>query len=192
MRASADGTRTLARRLRGRDARQTLALFVGILVVALILATGRVEPGRAGSGYLGGAAPDFVAMNGDGAPVRLSDLRGRPVWLNFFSTWCVRCRAENPDIDVVFRERRAAGSDVAFLAVGVGETSRSVTEYARTAGLTFPFAADPENSASRRYAVLALPTHVFVDRDGIVRDIRIGALRIEEMRELVTAIERAR
>lgn len=192
MRASADGARALARRLRGRDTRQALALFVGILVVALVLATGTAEPGQARSGYLGGAAPDFVAQDADGAPVRLGDLRGRPVWLNFFSTWCVRCRAENPDIDVVYRERRAAGSDMAFLAVGVGETSRTVTEYARTAGLTFPFAADPERSASRRYAVLALPTHVFVDREGVVRDIRIGALRIEEMRELVTAVERAR
>ena len=175
-----------------RDVRQVLGIFGAILVVALLIgALGSREAG-AGSGYLGTPGPDFVVTATDGTPARLSDLRGHPVWLSFFSTWCVRCRAENPDIDQVVADERAAGTDLAFLAVGVGETPKTVADYMRTAGLSFPVAADPEQSASRRYAVLALPTHVFIDRDGIVRDVRIGVLQLADMRALVSAIERAR
>lgn len=179
-------------RRRLRDVRQILGIFGAILVVALFASALGPREARAGSGHLGAAGPDFVATSADGTPLRLSDMRGHPVWLSFFSTWCANCRAEDPDIDLVVKDEQAAGRDLAFLAVGVGETPRTVAEYARNAGLSFPFAADPERSASRRYAVLALPTHVFLDRDGIVRDVRIGALQPGEMRALVAAIERAR
>ncbi len=175
-----------------RDVRQIFGIFGAILVVALFASAFGPRETSAGAGYLGAVGPDFVATGADGSPIRLSDLRGHPVWLSFFSTWCVNCRAENPDIERVAREQQAAGSDLAVLAVGVGETPKTVSDYARITGMSFPFAADPQQSAARRYAVLAFPTHVFIDREGIVRDIRIGALEIDEMRTLVAAIEKAR
>lgn len=175
-----------------RDARQILGIFGAILVVALFVSA--LEPRDEGvaSRYVGSPGPDFVATGADGSPVRLSDLRGRPVWLSFFSTWCVNCRAEDPDIDRVVREQRDSGSDLAFLAVGVGETPSAIADYLRTAGLSYPWAADPQESASRRYAVLAFPTHVFLDREGVVRELRIGTLEVDEMRALVDEIERTR
>ncbi|MDE3113082.1 MAG: TlpA family protein disulfide reductase [Chloroflexota bacterium] len=174
-----------------RDARRLLGIFGAILAVALFI--GALQPGGAsGARYVGAPGPDFVATGADGSAVRLSDLRGRPVWLTFFSTWCVNCRAEDPDIDRLVRERRDAGSDLAFLAVGVGETPTSISDYVRTVGLSYPWAADPQESASRRYAVLAYPTHVFLDRQGVVRDVRIGTLHLDEMRQLVAALETPR
>ncbi|MBI2325656.1 MAG: TlpA family protein disulfide reductase [Chloroflexi bacterium] len=171
-----------------RDLRQALGIFGTILVAALLIGV-LSEPGRARAGsFVGTVAPDLVGTTIDGTRVGLADLRGRPVWLTFFSSWCVRCRAENPDIEQVHLEQARAGGDLVILAIGSGETGPSVSEYARNARLTFPIVADPDRAISRSYAVLALPTHVFIDRDGIVRDIRIGVLQPELMRELVARL----
>ena len=171
------------------DLRQALGIFGTILVAALLIGV-LSEPGRARAGsFVGSPAPDLVARTIDGGTLALSDLRGRPVWLTFFSSWCVRCRAENPDIEQVHLEQARAGGDLMILAIGSGETPAGVAEYARNAGLTFAIAADPDRVISRSYAVLALPTHVFIDRDGIVRDLRIGVLASELMRELVAGLE---
>ncbi|MBU6424456.1 MAG: redoxin domain-containing protein [Chloroflexi bacterium] len=177
---------------RARRVREALGIFALILVGALFVSAFGPHEAAPPSRYVGAPGPDFVATSADGSPVRLSDLRGRPVWLTFFSTWCVNCRAEDPDIDRVVREQRDAGSDLAFLAVGVEETPASIADYVRGVGLSYPWAADPQGSASRRYAVLAFPTHVFIDRSGVVRDVHIGTLRLDQMRTLVGAIERGK
>jgi cytochrome c biogenesis protein CcmG/thiol:disulfide interchange protein DsbE len=169
------------------DLRQALGIFGTILIAALLIGA-FAEPGGARSGYIGAPAPDLAGTTIGGDPVALADLRGRPVWLTFFSSWCVRCRAENPDIEEVHLEQARAGGDLVILAIGSGETGLSVSEYARNARLTFPIVPDPDRAISRRYAVLALPTHVFIDREGIVREIRIGVLQPELMRELVAGI----
>lgn len=183
MRTSGDGRRRPGR----REIRQLVAIFVAIGVVVMILGVSG-EPAGARSTLVGSPAPDFIVASGEGGSLRLSDLKGHPVWLNFFSTWCTRCRAENPDIQAVYEEQERVGSDLVILAVGVAESRESVNEYAKNAGLTFRIAADGDRTASRRYSVLALPTHAFIDRDGIVREIRIGALPPATMRALVASI----
>lgn len=168
------------------DLRAAVAIFGTIVVVALLIGV-FAEPGRARSSFVGAPAPDLEAITIDGAPVALAELRGTPVWLTFFSSWCVRCRAENPDIQAVYLELAKSGSDLRILGVGSGESASSVASYARNAQLTFPVVPDPDRSITRRFAVLALPTHVFIGRDGSVREIRVGVLQPEVMRELVAA-----
>lgn len=172
--------------LRRRSVLQAAAMFVAILVVAGAAGL-RADPPELHS-LVGAAAPDFVVTGADGAEIRLQDSRGHPMWLTFFSSWCAYCRAENPDIEAVALEQRQTGTDLVVLGVGVGETRTSATDYARAAGLTFAIAADTEQSVARRYAVLALPTHVFIDRDGVIREIRVGTLRPEVMRALVAEL----
>ncbi|MBI2324509.1 MAG: TlpA family protein disulfide reductase, partial [Chloroflexi bacterium] len=99
-----------------RDLRQALGIFGTILVAALLIGV-LSEPGRARAGsFVGTVAPDLVGTTIDGARVGLADLRGRPVWLTFFSSWCVRCRAENPDIEQVHLEQARAGGYLVILA----------------------------------------------------------------------------
>lgn len=178
--------RTFARADR-RSVLQGTAVFAAILVVTVAIGSAG-QSRAAGSGFVGSPAPGFALETIDGERVSLADLRGRPVWLNFFSSWCTRCRAENPDIQELYEEARASGSDLAIVGIAANESTSSVADYADNAGLRFPIASDADGSVSRRYLVFAIPTHVFIDRDGTVRELRIGGLRPEVMRALVAEI----
>lgn len=127
-----------------------------------------------GSPRVGAPAPDFTAVALDGSPVRLNDLRGRPVWLTFNESWCQACRAENPDIDAAAEAARPFG--LVVIAIFVSEDSTTVTEYLRRAGLHFEAVADPDRSIGDQYRVAATPTHYFIDRSGNVSAIAVGGL----------------
>lgn len=127
----------------------------------------------------GEPAPDFALPSLDGATVRLKDLRGKPVLINFWATWCGPCRAEMPDIQRAFAE---ANGDLVVLAVNVegsnaAEARRLATDFRDELNLTFPIVLDtPEAAVFEQYRLRGLPDSVFVDRDGTVRDLVIGPL----------------
>jgi thiol-disulfide isomerase/thioredoxin len=118
----------------------------------------------------------------DGATLRLGDLQGRPVWVNFFATWCPPCRAENPDIEATYREYQGAGSDLAIVALSLGEDAATVRDYVQKTGLTYTIGLDTSTLIAATYRVTGLPTHVFIDRTGVVRSIRVGGLQRDMMK----------
>ncbi|MCL2089961.1 MAG: TlpA family protein disulfide reductase [Micrococcales bacterium] len=121
---------------------------------------------------IGQPAPGFTAKTVDGQQISLEDLRGRPVWLLFGATWCANCRAEAPDVQAVHEAR----DDVVIVAVYVGEGTKTVSGYAEEAGLTYQQIADPDTRLGSTYRARALPRHVLVDADGIVRRIDVGGV----------------
>jgi cytochrome c biogenesis protein CcmG/thiol:disulfide interchange protein DsbE len=129
------------------------------------------------AGRIGAAAPDFVWVTAQSTTTRLSALRGRPVVLNFWATWCVPCRAEMPALDRLAAER----PDVMFLAVDLQEDAGTVRRYFTELGLTalVPL-LDGRGAITRRYGVLSLPTTFFLDREGVIRHIEIGGPLSEE------------
>jgi cytochrome c biogenesis protein CcmG, thiol:disulfide interchange protein DsbE len=115
----------------------------------------------------------------DGEPIRLADLRGRPVWLNFFATWCPPCQEETPVLRDAYAQHRDSGLEI--VAVSVQETTpQDIRAYAELYGLEFPIGFDAKSAVFRAYGGFGLPTHVFVDRDGIVRLVHYGPLRREQ------------
>jgi thiol-disulfide isomerase/thioredoxin len=109
----------------------------------------------------------------DGGTVRLSDLRGQPVIINFWATWCGPCKEEMPAIEEAYQAHRNDG--LVVLAVNVRESARLVDPYVSKLKLTFPVLLDPSGSVSGRYRVHSLPTSVFVRPDGTVDGIRVGS-----------------
>ena len=119
---------------------------------------------------VGTPAPDFVleTLEGDGV-VRLSDLAGQPVVINFWATWCPPCRKEMPDFQQVYDEYRQMG--LQFYAVNVGESHVAVRDFAERLGVNLPILIDADESAQRAYHILPIPATFFIDRNGIVRGV---------------------
>ncbi|MEZ4572178.1 MAG: TlpA disulfide reductase family protein [Thermomicrobiales bacterium] len=148
---------------------------------------GDLRPGgsdTAGLPQIGETAPDFAAVDRDGNLVSLSDFAGQPIWLNFWGSWCPPCRAEAPDMIQAWDALDDSG--VVLLAVSLEEPSQDAFDYAEKVGMDFTVLSDPERDAIRgKYRVRSFPTHIFIDGDGIVRDISLTPMSTQ------TAIQKA-
>jgi thiol-disulfide isomerase/thioredoxin len=142
---------------------------------------------RGSAPKVGKPAPDFELTLVDGTKVKLSDYRGHPVWINFWASWCPPCRAENPDIETVYNAHKD-GDGLVLLAAAIGEGRDAVAGYMQRADLHYPVGTDSDTQIAADYRVLGIPTHVFIDREGIVRDIRVGAMSKKTMEKKVSAI----
>jgi peroxiredoxin len=123
---------------------------------------------------VGNLAPDFVLPSPQGADIRLSEFRGRPVWINFWAPWCPACRTEMPRIERMYQANREAG--LVVLGVAVQDSPESVVAFASEVGATYPIAIDADGRVAATYGGFALPVHYWIDCDGIVRDWAFGEL----------------
>lgn len=121
----------------------------------------------------GHPAPDFTVTSVNGETFTLSALRGTPVVLNFWATWCPPCRAELPELQAA--SQKLAGQ-VAIVGINQAENGEQVRAFAGQLGLTFTMPLDERADVSRLYAVRSLPTTFFIDRAGVIRRIQIGAV----------------
>lgn len=144
---------------------------------------------------IGQRAPDFTGKNGDldvrltdldGRDVRLADFAGKPVWVVFWATWCPPCQQETPTIRDVFEANRDAGLIV--VAVDVQEDADTVRRYAQTYGLGYQIGLDTYAAIMKTYGVFGLPTHYFIDRQGVIRDRYFGPLKRDQMEQRVELI----
>ncbi len=114
----------------------------------------------------GVVAPDFAFVTDDGVEYRLSDLRGRPVVLNFWATWCPPCRAEMPALDAAYLEYKDEG--LVILAVNQMDNREQVERFREAMGLHMPIVLDTQGAVGQAYWVRGLPTSFFVDAEGQV------------------------
>lgn len=118
-------------------------------------------------------APDFQLLTVDGEELQLSALRGQPVVINFWASWCPPCRAEMPALEQL--QQQYAANGLVVLGVDQGETAETVIRFARgVVDTTFPLVLDQRMEVAELYGVRALPTTFFVDKTGRIRDVRIG------------------
>jgi thiol-disulfide isomerase/thioredoxin len=141
----------------------------------------------AASGLVGRAAPDAAVWNSKGFAAHLSALHGRPVWLNFFATWCAPCKEEMPRIEQ--RYRRYKNSGLVVVGVDEQESRDDLGSYARSLNLTFPIVID-DGPARAAYRVSDLPTSVFIDARGIIQAVYAGELTDDDMDSALAAIVR--
>ena len=118
-------------------------------------------------------APEFQLETLDGTSIKLADLRGRPVLINFWATWCGPCQQEMPLIEQYYQKYK---SDLVVLAVNSAEPQTDVQTFVTNYNLTFPVLLDPDYKVEDLYRVRAFPTTFFVDKSGTIRYQQIGVL----------------
>jgi peroxiredoxin len=180
--------------------------LIGLAVAAVVAAilvmqrggSGSVPDSGAQAGALDGRAPvtgepapDFALATLNGEMVRLSGLRGTPVVLNFWATWCGPCRREMPDLQESY-----AAANGAFVVLAVNSEGTATDLAARLArdfrdelGLTFPILLDsPATDVFNQYRLRGLPDTFFIDRDGVIRESVVGPLTRRSLEEKLQSI----
>lgn len=138
----------------------------------------------------GELAPDFSLNVMTGEELKLSDLRGKKVILNFWATWCPPCRAEMPDMQRFYEQ--AAGEDVEILAVNLTESEKSredIAAFLDEFGITFPIPLDEESEVAATYYAYAIPTTYFIDTTGTIQGKIIGPMNYDFMVKQVAQMD---
>lgn len=134
----------------------------------------------------GALAPDFSLFNLEGEEITLSELRGHPVMINLWATWCAPCRIEMPHIQDRFE--RYAGEGFLVLAVDFDEPADIVADFRDELGLTFDILLDPGAEVQKLYRNRNYPSTFFVDADGVIQVQHIGLMTEGQLDENLAAI----
>lgn len=124
---------------------------------------------------VGSPAPDIATLLSDGRVVKLSAFLGQPVWLNFWGSWCPPCRSEMPDMEAAYQQLAPQG--LVMLAISLDESSDTAFAYAARNGATYLVGTDPARTlTSAAYPIINFPTHILIDREGIIQSIILAEL----------------
>ena len=169
-----------------------MRVFVTVGIVLLVSACAKSD-GKASvreSVAIGAPAPAYatVALNGDS--VSLASLRGKPVLLNIWATWCHPCRAEIPDLRVLHERYRNRGLELVGVSVDADGTDEAIKEFMDEFRMTYPIWRDPDERVSARFLALGVPATFLIDREGILRWRKTGPIAPNDS-TLTAAIEQA-
>jgi thiol-disulfide isomerase/thioredoxin len=122
---------------------------------------------------VGSLAPDFQLPDLSGETTYLLDLRGKPVLLNFWATWCGPCVGEMPLFQAI--QDDWADDGLVILAVNSGEAAGQVVRYVQSKGYTFPVLLDTQQKVTEKYNIRGIPATFFINADGKIVDMQVGA-----------------
>ena len=151
--------------------------FVVAVVLALVLMLGyglASKQGNTGNSLLAREAPNFTLELFDGNTLTLSDLRGQPVVVNFWASWCSTCREEAADLENVWRDYKGRG--VVFVGVNVSDAREDALGYIEEFDVTYNNGPDQGKKIYNTYGVTGFPETFFVNRQGIIVRKYVGPL----------------
>ena len=132
------------------------------------------DPSRIESPLIGRTAPNFRLVSLDGTTIDLADLRGHPVVVNFWASWCIPCRDEAPLLTAA--QQRYAPRNVAFLGIVYQDSAASAQTFVDRYAISYPSLLDPDGRTALDYGVYGIPETYFIASDGTIRDKQIGPL----------------
>ncbi|WNB92805.1 redoxin domain-containing protein [Bacillus sp. NEB1478] len=172
---------------------------VSILVTALFFAvvtngpfsdkksdTAAIETAASGLNP-GNHAPDFRLQTLDGKTIKLSDLKGKVVLLNFWATWCPPCRAEMPEMVRFYNERSSEKIEILAVNLTDSDTVGNVKKFTKDYKLPFPVLLDSAGTVGDIYKTVTIPTTFVIDAKGTIKEKHIGPMSYDMMTEFVNA-----
>lgn len=140
---------------------------------------------------VGHLAPEFVLPTLNGEEIRLSALRGQPILINFWASWCEPCRIEMPMLIDAYQQYHADGLVILGLNVTEEDTLEAVSSFVNEFSVPYPVLLDQvEHISHDDYRLIGLPMSVFIDRKGVIKRVVIGALRENEIDPFIAEILR--
>ena len=151
-----------------------IVLAIGALVVVLVLSFRR-DPLDLRTGTVGKPAAAFTLEQLDGSgPITVTPTGGKVIVLNFFASWCIPCKQENPALIRVYERYRA--SDVIFIGILYQDALDSGLRYVRDNGVTWPTVNDDRGRVAFSYGVFGIPETFFIGTDGVIAGRHIGPI----------------
>jgi peroxiredoxin len=134
---------------------------------------------------IGAKAPDFELKTLTGETVKLSNLKGKKVMLNFWATWCPPCKAEMPEMEQFSKN---AGDDVVILAVNI-DPQLDVKGFVDENKITFPILLDADDKVNETYQIISIPTTYFIDSKGIIQNKYTGSMNLNIMKDFTKKLK---
>jgi peroxiredoxin len=154
-----------------------LTTILVLILTSVLLIVGCSPPTPSPAPQAGKPAPDFQLPNLEGQAISLSDFRGKPVFLNFWATWCGPCRHEMPFIQEIFEEWSDQG--LVILAIDIGENPETVKDFMQSHNFSFPVLLDINKDVALEYNIRGIPTTFLIDKDGVIQAMKVGAFSSE-------------
>ncbi len=178
---------------RGRRRRTRWVAFAAVLVAVTLAASlfafglGR-DPGVVRSALVGRAAPafDLPLLFGAGT-IRLSDLRGKVVVLNFWASWCTDCRVEHDALAAAWGRYRDQG--VVLVGVAFEDAASSSRAFAKALGMDWPIVSDTASRTALEYGVYGVPETFFIGQDGVVASRWVGPVPYAHLTDEITRLQ---
>jgi peroxiredoxin len=156
------------------------------------LEAGLNPTGEPPAAEVGRAAPDFRLRTPDGGEMRLSNLRGNAVLVNFWASWCTPCREEMPRIVKAHDAAVADGLAFTVVAVDLQENAGQVLDFAEDFGMEFPVVVDRTGEVGETWRIggpiEGIPSSYFIDADGIVQAVVFGPMSDETLQENIALV----
>jgi len=176
-----------------RRSRRRVIIFVAVGLfnagLLALLASQLLVPANQGSAtsispLIGHPAPDFTLplLSADPAhPIHLASLKGKPVMINFWASWCVACQQEAPLLENTWQRVQRQG--IVFLGIDYGDTQSDGLNFLRQYGITYPNVTDTNGQVAINYGLTGVPETVFIDRRGIMVQKVIGELTEQTLQD---------
>ncbi len=158
-----------------------------LVIVVLLVIVAFMNFGDEGDGLVERTlAPDFTLETLEGGNITLSELRGRPVFLEFWTTWCVSCGKQMPYVQAAFEE---VGGEVEFIAINIKQSSDVVQKFVEERGLGFTIALDSEGSVADIFKARYIPINIVIDKNGVIQYKKVGAFSsTEELMDVLNSV----
>ena len=175
-----------------RSGSRVLILVAGAIVLAVTFVIVWLQSAKYEPLAVGKVAPDFALTDLDEKPIRLSDYRGKVVFLNFWATWCAPCREEMPSMEVLHKNFEKDGLVILAVSIDRVTTTKDIPPFVKGMNLTFPVVIDSWGKTDKPYKRMGVPETFIIDQEGVIREIIIGPkdwTRVDNLKTLMALLK---